>query len=241
MQQLVQSITEFLKAIGSWFAKQGDFLEWFAAFGAWSAGATTVLATWVALYLGIAANHAKLKATGVFAKSNGGIIYGIQMKIKNVRAKDVTIKCIAMCRIKKMRSLGLSGFKRKFESCRGVFSQKEGDTSFFGSAFYMDRTKQFPEQEEVLESGKTCTRLITIDFFADSHDYLLDLAETKKEAKTVQFVVCTDYGNFPVESDQSVKKFLVDVLTAAIEREKRNPTFPRKNLRKKWWEKLWKR
>jgi len=69
------------------------------------------------------------------------------------------------------------------------------------------------ESLEVLEVGKSCTLFVPRNFDEKKARVALkEFVRNEKEAKTVQFVVCTDYGKFPVKTC----KCAVDALSRAV-------------------------
>ena len=169
---------------------------------------------WVGLCLNATANQAKLQATEAlyYWKELPEKPVGIQIKIKNTGSKKVTIKHIEMCRVKK-RGMTLCGRKREYVACKAVYSSRKDEEPFKDSGFYesevMDLASLEIHNPNELDVGKSCTRLVHW-FEAEGHSAdLAELAASKKEAKDVQFVVCTDYEKFPVKPAKSVKEVFV--------------------------------
>lgn len=60
-------------------------------------------------------------------------------------------------------------------------------------------------EEEIVDSGKICTRCIPRAFWADAtRDDLKKIIRTARDAKNMYFVVCTDCRVFPVKSERTV-------------------------------------
>lgn len=69
------------------------------------------------------------------------------------------------------------------------------------------------ESLEVLEVGKSCTLFVPRNFDEKkARATFKEFVRNEKEAKTVRFVVCTDYGKFPVKTC----KCAVDALSRAV-------------------------
>lgn len=176
-------------------------------------------------------NRARLKVAGTFSTSGITRIERlmreeIRIKIENVGAKDVIIHHIELCREKK-RGIWFFGRKSELDPCKFVESRKEHEPRvdafmLWNVAFIGDPSKM--ESSEVLEAGKSCARFIPLNLSPNVHDLFTQLVATKKEAKTVRFVVCTDYGKFPVKSDKDVKKFVVRSVLPAIKQKEQNLT-----------------
>ncbi|MDA8015045.1 MAG: hypothetical protein MPK09_05455 [Gammaproteobacteria bacterium] len=196
----------------------GSVAEWFGAFGSWAAGLGSLAAAWVALYLGLTANHAKLKAKGMFDD-----FFGIQIEIENTGSKEVIIRHIEVCRVKK-RGITLFGRKRECKSCKVVYSHKKTEMFPAEPGFYEPPVISLSgdDPSNFLEPGKSTSRCVPQDTFQCGKNELGEIASTKKQAKSVEFVVCTDYGKFPVKSEKSLKKFVVSEFTSAIGRNKQN-------------------
>ncbi|CAJ2376224.1 MAG: hypothetical protein IBGAMO2_240003 [Arenicellales bacterium IbO2] len=164
---------------------------------------------WVRLCLIATANQAKLKATGMLV-SRGEI----KIQIKNTGSKKVIINHIEICRVK-IRGIGLCDCNREYQSCKVVLSGTEDD-DYTPTELTLYDPLAFPDESHALDVGKSCARFFP---FEENED-LAELAKTKREAKTVQFVVCTDYGKFPVKSEKRVKKLVVSSIISAIKRRK---------------------
>lgn len=232
--QLVQLIAEYFKAICSWIVKQGDFLEWFAAFGVWVAGIGSFTAAWIALHLGITANQAKLKTTAKYEKE----VEAIKIEIENIGPRKVIVYHLEMCRVKK-RGIGLYGCKREYNGCMTVHSD----------IAHPDINEVSPQQKlrlylpsllpprdppsdpptilsdspsGVLGVGKSGTWIIPLSLDERAYAGLAEFVSSKKEAKTVGLVVCTDHGKFPV-NQKCVKKILVSTIISAIGRKANAP------------------
>lgn len=223
----MQVVAEWFVAVSSSLASAGAWLadlNWGTLEGLLSV-LISLVGIWVTLRLHRTANRAKLESTGEIVKSKTIPMLDleeIQIKIENTGPKDVLIKHIEMCRVK--CSIGLRGRKLKYTSCKTVHSKKEHESrldAFQFASFHHPVKLHHPvnlsdaNPSDVLGSGKSCDRFMSKNFPSETNVHLAELAKTKDEAKTVQFVVCTDAGKFPVESDEDLKEFVVSKILSA--------------------------
>ncbi|MDA8015072.1 MAG: hypothetical protein MPK09_05625 [Gammaproteobacteria bacterium] len=228
---------EYLAEAWSWLVCAGAWLIDFerGTLAGWISGAGSLAAAWVALYLGANANQAKLETTAKLFHSpyHAEKTETIEIGIKNIGPRKVSVYHLEMCRVK-IRGISLYGLKREYEACKEVRSYIEWISPREKFRIYDAPLSPYVEPSDppsinskgssgVLDIGKGSVWVIPRNLDESAHAPLAELASTKKEAKTVKLVVCTDHGKFPIKSEKSVKKFLVSIIISAIKRKANAP------------------
>jgi len=145
------------------------------------------------------ANKAKLEAKCELST------FGLSFCIKNTGAKAMIIQHIEMC------------VGEQHERRMAVESSKKSEIP--PNAFSLYDPAVLSDESDVIEVGQNRTRLVSMNFNEDSVFQFKDFARSKKEAKTMQFVVCatrppahhsdlpvdiTDCETFQVKTGKSV-------------------------------------
>lgn len=197
--------------VGEWLSGAWCWLTDFerGTLAGWVSGVGSLAAAGTALWLAYDAQRGRLKLTCKIRSSFSGSVGGdlpeeIVLFVENNGQRETTIRQIKMC----------VGKRSNDKKCKVVRFKCKPE--LFPSDSLIFETDPLARLSDLLKSGGIYKRYIPLGVGKEVQKWVLspvkEFISTKKEAKTVRFVLCTDRREYPIKRDDRLVKAIVNAI-----------------------------